>query len=41
MSRTANRPFFSPQMVLIAALVILGAALVSQGVAFLLFKLLF
>lgn len=41
MSRTANRPFFSPQMLLIAALVILGAALISQGIATALFRLLF
>jgi hypothetical protein len=41
MSRTANRPFFSPQLLLIAALVIVGAALLSQGIAIALFELLF
>ena len=41
MSRTANRPFFSRDVVLIAAAVIVGAWLVSQGLATALFRLLF
>ena len=41
MSRTANRPFFSRDVVLIAVAVIAGAWLVSQGLATALFRLLF
>ena len=41
MSRTANRPFFSRDVVVIAVVVIAGAWLLSQGLATALFRLLF